>query len=107
MATDKVPMITDLSEEDRKLAQKYTDMLLLILKQCEAYCHDYAAGFLKFLGMMTQTGQALDEVVDELSKINGLRTRIVPPEVHSVKTSFIVQIVPVNRSSSRQSIAAN
>jgi hypothetical protein len=83
MTTDKVPMISDLSQEDRKLAQKYIDMLPHILKQCEAYSRDYVAGkvnFLKFLGVMTQTEQALNEVADELSTIHGLRTRTVPPE---------------------------
>jgi hypothetical protein len=82
MTTDKDPMVTDLSEEDRKLAQKCTDMLPHILKQCEAYSRDYAAGkvnFLKFVGVIMQTEQALEEVVDELSKIHGLRTRTVPP----------------------------
>jgi hypothetical protein len=83
MTTDKGPMISDLSEDDRKLAQKYTDTLPHILKQCKTYSCDYASGkvnFFKFLGVMTQTEQALDEVADELSKIHGLRTRIVPPE---------------------------
>jgi hypothetical protein len=73
MTNSKVPMITDLSEENRKLALKQTEELLHMLGQCECYLRDYAAGtqnVAKLFGVMCYTEEALVSARDELAKIN-------------------------------------
>src|SRR5258708_25520657 len=73
MTNSKVPMITDLSEENRKLALKQTEELLHMLSQCECYLQDYAAGtqnVSKLFGVMCYTEEALISAPDELAKGN-------------------------------------
>ena len=73
MTDIKVPKITDLSEEKRKLVLSQTEELLHMLSQCEGYLRDYAAGtqnVTKLFGVMCYTEEALVSARDELAKIN-------------------------------------
>jgi hypothetical protein len=75
MTNSKVPMITDLSEEERKLAQEQTEHLLYMLHECERYVRDYAAGTQnlgKFFGVMYNAETTIADVRYELGKIHGL-----------------------------------
>jgi hypothetical protein len=73
MTDSKVPMIADLSEENRKLALDEIEGLLHMLGECERDLRYYAAGTLnvaKLFGVMCYTEEALVRGRDELAKIN-------------------------------------
>ncbi|HMD16010.1 MAG TPA: hypothetical protein VKH18_05025 [Terriglobales bacterium] len=73
MTINKVPMITDLSEEERKSMQERIEKLLVSLNDCGSYPRNYAAGtqnVAKLFGVMCWTEDAIVEVRDELSKVH-------------------------------------
>jgi hypothetical protein len=66
-----VPRITDLSEEDRKSAQKGIKATLRSLRDCERYLRDYAEGtqnLFKLFGLIYDAQRALDQIQDDLAK---------------------------------------
>lgn len=73
MEKRKLPMISDLSEEDRKLAIAQTERLLTQLKECEVYLRDYKEGtqtLYKFIGDIAITQWTMSEVQTELLDIH-------------------------------------
>jgi hypothetical protein len=73
MTTNKVPMITDLSQEERKSIQESIEKLLVSLNDIGSCLRNYAAGtqnVAKLFGGMCWTEEALVSVRDELAKVN-------------------------------------
>lgn len=72
----KLPMITDLPQQKRKLAEDQVKGLTSMLKECESYVRGcYGTGqsnLYKCLAMMVMTKETLNEGLEELSRIHGL-----------------------------------
>jgi len=65
------PMITDLSEEERKSVEQWIRTLLAQFRQCECYLRDYAAGeqnVYKLINVMDTTPMLIDDARSDLIK---------------------------------------
>jgi hypothetical protein len=75
MTNRKIPMITDLSEADRKSVEHQLKLLGEQMLLCEEYLRDYAAGgqnAYKFLVVMSWLHEDMEEAANELMKHHDL-----------------------------------
>jgi hypothetical protein len=69
VTNSKVPMIADLSEEERKSVERWIRLLPAQFRQCECYLQDYAAGTQvvgKLIHVMDTTRMLIDEARKDL-----------------------------------------
>jgi hypothetical protein len=69
LTNSKVPMITDLSEEERKSVEQWIRLLPAQFRQCEGYLQDYGRGeqnVHKLIGVMDTTRMLIDEAREDL-----------------------------------------
>jgi hypothetical protein len=75
MMNRKVPMITDLSEEERKSVEERLKLLQAAMRYCEGYLRDYAAGgqnAIKFLNTVACLHGEVKESAKTLVKVHDL-----------------------------------
>ena len=68
---DRMVLISDLAEEERKTVGQWIKALQVMFRECECYLQDYAAGeqnLLKLLWEMKATREMLGEAMSNLTK---------------------------------------
>ena len=67
LTNSKVPMITDLSEEERKSVEQWIRLVPAQFRQCECYLKDYAAGT-QVVGKLISVMDATSDIIEDACK---------------------------------------
>jgi hypothetical protein len=75
MTTKKIPMLTDISEEDRKSVEDRLRRLQGMMRYCEGYLRNYVEGkqnAIKFLSTVADLHEEVKQAAKELMQVHDL-----------------------------------